>query len=270
MPLINLIFIWLAQKLYPNGRAFRMPEPKQTGQYYTDEGGVPLTDEDGNFLVTEDYSVSNGYLWRLHRAISIQFAIAWNGITGVSNAQLPDNPNFTQADANDWYRRWGLYNSGSISFADMIAALKQRASWPAVPLNKQNYLYIQGQLQAAGFNVAVYENRFPSGGTFITKTPAQIYSSGYPLAEAGVFESGDTEFGTGESSENINMLANYVEAANDAGIDVTNLRSTFFVAAPSAITNFATVPAAREIEFRQLLLKLKSQHTIGYLAINFT
>ena len=269
MPLLNLIFIWLAQKLYPMGRAFRMPEPKMTGEYITDEQGNYIQDEQGNFLVTENYSATGGILYRLHRALSISFALLWQGVTGVSYAQLPDNPYFTIADCHDWYRRLGIYDSGLVSMAEMMAAIRQRMSFPITPLNKQNYLFIQGQLQAAGFNVNVYENRFASGRTFITKTPAEIYTGAYPLAEYGSFEYGDTEYGTGEGADGITVCANYLEPAADATLVVTNYRSTFFIADPSGITNFASIPVGRETEFRQLLIKLKPIHTVGYLAVNF-
>lgn len=262
--------IWLAQKLYPNGRAFRMPEPVMTGAYYTDEFGTYLTDEAGNFLVTEDYSASGGFLYRLHRALSVQLAILYTGIRGVQNAQLPDNPFFTIQDAHDWYRRLGIYDSGTIPFSSMIAAIKQRMSFPVTPLNKMNYLFIQAQLQAAGFNVNVYENRFASGGTFITKTPFQVLGTGYTLAQYGSFQYNDTQYGTGAGDGGVTICANYLEVPSDAGVVVTNLRSTFFIADPAGITTYATIPSARLVEFRQLLIKLKSIHTIAYLIINFT
>lgn len=247
-----------------------MPLPVQTGQYITDEAGINITDEAGNFLVTEDYSASGGYLYRLMRALGIQGAIAWGAARGVQDAQLPDSINFTIQDCHDWYRRLGIYDSGAVSYSDMCAAIKQWWAHGNPPINCQNYLYIQGQLQAAGFNVNVYENRFPSGGTFITKTPDEVLGLPIELAEYGSFEYGDTEYGTGTGADGVTLIANYLEDALDSGVVITNWRSSFYIADPASITTFATIPAARHTEFRQLLMKLKPIHTIGILFVTYT
>lgn len=265
IPKLNQVLIWLMQKLYPPGRAWFMPPPIQTGEYIQDTDGIDIQDTDGNFLVTSDYTVKGGWFYRLHRALSIQFGIAWNAARSVQNSQLPDNPYFSIDDAHDWYRRFGIFDSGLVSLTDMKAAIRQRMSFPGSPLNQQSATFITQQLQLAGFNVTVYENRFFPGP--VTKTPEDIL--GTPVLESflGGFYLGDSELGSASLLDNVSLIADYLEDEQDAGITITNYRSTFYIADPAGITTFATIPAARHVEFRQLLMKLKSKHTIGILFI---
>lgn len=266
---LDLIIIWLLQKLYPTARAWRMPPPRETGSYVTDENGTIATDEAGNPIVTEDFTVTGGFFYRLHRALAIQFQIAWMGATGTQDFQLPDNANFTIQDCHDWYRRLGIYDSGLVSRANMILAIKQWWShFNSTLLNKQNWKYIQDQLQAAGFNVNVYENRFLPGPT--TKTPAEVLGLPTGRAYYGNIDYGEADYGEDWSTSGISICANYLEAAKDEVIAITNWRSTFYIADPGGITTFATIPAGREIEFRQLLIKLKNIQTIGILFVNYT
>jgi hypothetical protein len=245
MALLNDTFIWLSQKLYPNGRAFWMAPPK--------------ADETG------------GIFYRLHRAISNQQAAAYNFLRGIQNAQLPDNPGFTIDDAHAWYRRLGIYDSGTVPFDDMKARIRQAMSFPQVPLNKQNYNFITQQLQDAGFNVKVWENRFDDGaGGWETRTPDEVL--GTPAGEAYLddFELDELDLDSTYSIDNISILANYLEDAAEEDINITNWRSTFYVAAPDEVNIFAAIPESRHIEFRQLLLKLKPAHTIGILFVIYT
>lgn len=264
----------LSAQLYPNGRAFRMPPPIQVGEtVVTEDGELDITDEDGLTLVTEDYSVSGGFFYRLHRAINLSFAQFWQDNQATLWSMMPDNPLFSLQDAHDWYRRLGLYDSGTVPFADMKAAINQRLSWPTVPLDKQHYTFIQAQLRAAGFDVYVYENRFPAFGTFHTIMPGAPLAGPYGLAQYGTVQYGDTQYGTGTDAGGVTVIANYLEESADAGIVITNYRSTFFIAGAGftpATADFATVPASRKIEFRQLLLKLKPIHTVGFLFVEYT
>lgn len=229
---------WLSQKLYPTGRVFRMPE-----------GSI---------------------FYRLPRAINLQFARTYGDAVQILNDILPDNPSFTIDDAHDWYRRLGIYDSGSVPLADMKLAIAQKLSFPVTPLNKQNYLYIQGQLRAAGFDVYVYENRFPNGmGGYETRTPAQVLGASASIqAMYGFIQYGQTQYGR-VSPNQITKIANYIEEVKDASFNVgSNYRSTFYIAG-ATVDAFTTVPASRKIEFRQLTLKLKPAQTMGFLFVNY-
>ncbi len=269
--MLNYLFLWLAKILYPNGRAFRLPEPVQTGEIYLTEDGTQfLTSSDGQFYVSEDYSASGGFLYRLHRAIGASQIALWLANENIMDALLPDNPNFSEADAVDWYRRYGLYNSGSVSFTDMKAAISQRASWPVTPLNQRCAAFMTAQLQLAGFNVKVYQNKFWTGSAYIAKTPGEVL--GEPVSESflGGFYLGDAELGSAHLLDGVSLCVNYLEDALDEPFVVSNYNQSCFIADPASVTTFASVPAARHVEFRQLLLKLKSVKMAAFLFVNYT
>jgi hypothetical protein len=191
----------------------------------------------------------------------------------VQDAQLPDNPNFTIDDAHDWYRRLGIYDSGSVSLDDMKAAIGQRMSFPLVPLDKQSPAFIQAQLQAAGFDVYVYKNRFSDGaGGWITKTPYDILGSTTRVAMYGMAQYGAVQYGQLATS-NVTKAVNYIEESKDAVFEAylttpQGYRSTFYITGAS-INTFATVSASRKIEFRQLLLRLKHQEMCAFCFVNY-
>jgi hypothetical protein len=246
-----------------------MPEPTDTPAYYTDEAAIEIyTTEDGEPLTTEVSPVSSGgIMYRLYRALSLEFGRLWAAVVNVQDAALPDNPNFTIEDAHRWYARLGLYDSGAVSLSDMKMAITQKMSWAVTPLDKQRYLFIQGQLQAAGFDVYVYENRFLPGPT--TKTVAEVL--GIPVGRAvyGSFHYGEVDYNETYATAGVSLLANYIEDEKDATFSIgSNYRSTFFVAG-ATIDTFADVPESRHIEFRQLLLQLKPAQTVGFLFINY-
>jgi hypothetical protein len=243
-----------------------MPEPVPLGSdFVSEDEDFEYTDEDGNGLVSEDYADVNGILYRLHRALAITEFQLRNDTFQIFNDLLPDNPNFTQDDATDWYRRLGLYNSGNVAFSDMKLAIAQKQSFAITPLNKQNYLFIEQQLRAAGFDVHIYENRFSDGmGGFISKSPEQVLGTPPNGSEYNDSEYGHVQYGGAYS----NKIVNYIEEPQDAVFIVANYRTTFFVAG-ATITTFANIPASRKQEFRQLLLTLKQAQAVGYLFVHY-
>src|ERR1700761_9054312 len=94
------ILIWISKKLFPNGRAFRVP--------------------------------AGGDLERMYKALS-QSDIRLDGdMMQLMNSQLPDNDNYPMEDAIDWYRRLGLYYSGSVTLDNMKQAIARKMSFPVV------------------------------------------------------------------------------------------------------------------------------------------
>jgi len=81
------IFTWLSQKLYPTGRAFRMPEPIEEDGYYITEDGADLyvSEDETDIYVAEGMVSSGGILFRLHRALSVSFGIAYAAAVGIFN-----------------------------------------------------------------------------------------------------------------------------------------------------------------------------------------
>lgn len=272
--MLKIILQWLAQKLYPNGRAFRMPSIVNDPRLYvTEDGTEGFVDEDGvDFFVAETAGADGGgNLFRLHRSLNINLATAWTDAAQIHNDLLPDNDNFTIEDAHDWYRRLGIFDSGTVPLADMKLAIAQKLSFPLVPRNKQNYLYIEEQLRAAGFDVHIYENRFSDGmGGWITKRPEEIFgtSAGAAIHASTVYH-GNIQHGAAYGTTWSNKVVNYIEEAKDATFDVgDNFKSTFYVAG-ATVDTFADIDEDRKIEFRQLLLKYKRAETCALLFVNY-
>lgn len=223
--------------LYPNGRAFRVPE--------------------------------GGDLRKWHDAVNTEFADLDASSMNVLDALLPDNPNFTLADAQEWYRRLGLYDSGSIPLNDMALAITQKMSWPTVTPDMQSLQYIQDQLQAAGFNVYLYKNRFFDGVDWVTMWPSDVLGIAAGNSELEGFNLGQANLGSTWSDDGITICVDYLEEDKDEIFDFgDNLRSTFYVSS-AAIGTFADIPAARKIEFRQLLIKLKAAQMAAFLFVNY-
>jgi len=272
------IFIWLSKQLYPDGRAFRVPEPVLslvTSAYTTEDGSEIYTAEDGvTAYTTEDGAsmvAAGGILHRLHEAIGDVQSQTWSDAISVIDSTIADNPNFTIDDANAWYRRLGIYNSGTVPLADMMQAINQKINYPGETVyGRSHYLFIQAQLRLAGFDVYVYENRFPDGmGGYITKTPSEVLGVITGMAILGLFDLGDADLGGDYSDTGMSLVVNYIEEYKDNDFSIgDNYRSTFFVAG-SVIGDFAEVPLSRKIEFRQLILQLKPAQTVGILFINY-
>lgn len=221
--------------LYPTGRAFRMPK--------------------------------DGFFDKLHAALGLSLTRAWNDASSILSSALPDNDDFTTDDATDWERRLGLIYSPLVPLSDRKLAIQRKMAHPGNIEARQNWRYLEGQLQAAGFDVYVYENRFPDGfGGYTTKTPEDFSIPPYPTdaVQHGDIQHGDAQHGGSPG----NKVANSTDPAIDSFFGVTNLRWTFFIGGTPA-GEWADVDANRETEFRQLILKLKPVNTVVFLLINF-
>ncbi len=226
----------LTRQFYPTGRAFRMP--------------------------------FGGYLETLHFALNISEMQAYNDAVSILNDILPDNDGFTEGDATDWERRLGLITNPAVSLEDRKKAIARKMNSPNRNPARQNYLYIEEQLQLAGFDVYVFENIFPNYPSgYITQTPYEVSGSSeiITLMQHGDFQHGDQEHGGFYN----NKIVNYINEIDDYSFNIgQNFRCTFFIGG-NPLGTFANVPEARHDEFRQLILTLKPVQTVGYLFINY-
>lgn len=225
----------LSKQLFPTGRAWKMPV--------------------------------NGWLESLMYALSLSENKAYNNAVELLSVILPDNDNFTEDDAQDWERRLGMITGLGVLLEDRKKAIKRKMNHPGDIKARQHFLYIEGQLQAAGFSVYVYENRFPyGGGTYYTRSIFDI------LGNAGVnqFQHDDFQHGDAQHGGSFaNIIVNYIDEVQDSRFFVTdNLRNTFFIGG-NTLGSYANIPANRKEEFRQLILKLKPAQMVGYLLINY-
>jgi uncharacterized protein YmfQ (DUF2313 family) len=250
----------LVRQLYPKSRIYKIPE--------------------------------DSYWYRLEKAEAASKARAHGDALAILSSILPDNDNFTTADATDWERRLGLITNPAVSLANRKLAIQRKMNHPGTIKARQHYLYVQGQLQAAGFNVFVHENIFDDGyGDAIAIDPADfieidgigelnefeldelelgdattVFPELFNFAELDTFDLGGNELNGAEYTAKI---ANSLSAEADASFNIgENYRSTFFIGGEAPGT-FANVDLQREREFRQLVLKLKPSQTIAFLLIDY-
>jgi len=225
----------LTKQLYPTGRAFKMP--------------------------------AGSFFEKLHKALAVSEASAFSAAKSILDSAIPDNTNFTEQDATDWERRLGMVSNPVVALSDRKLAIQRKLNHPGTIPARQNYRYLEGQLQAAGFDVYVYENRFDDGmGGLITKTPGELTGGGgVGTAQFGDFQFGDFQLGNVFD----NIIVNYINEGVDNNFSIgNNLRSTFFIGG-NPIGSYAGVDADRKDEFRQLILRIKPVQTVGFLFINY-
>jgi uncharacterized protein YmfQ (DUF2313 family) len=225
----------LTKQLLPTGRAWRMPK--------------------------------DGVFDKLSKALARSEARVYADALSVLDSALPDNNNFTADDATDWERRLGLITNTSLSLATRKQVIQRKMAHPGTIKARQHYLYIEGQLQAAGFDVYVHENRFPYGdGSYITYPPEAVGGSGATF----LFQHGDAQHGEFQHGDGFNnKVVNYIDEDLDNLFDIgSNYKFTFFIGA-AYLGDYADVPTGRREEFRQLILRLKPVQCVGFLFINY-
>src|SRR5688572_11845637 len=122
----------LTKQLYPTGRVFKMPV--------------------------------GGFFEKLHNGLAESENRAYEDAVSILDSALPDNDKFTSADASSWEKRLGLITNTSVSLDDRKLSIIRKMAHPGSVKGRQHYLYLQGQLQAAGFDLNVYENRYTNNG----------------------------------------------------------------------------------------------------------
>lgn len=150
----------LTKRLYPTGRAFKIP----TGSVFE----------------------------KIHKAINKVEAEAVQGALDILDEILADNDNFTVEDARDWERRLAIQTNESVSLADRKAAIIRKWGAPGNTRTRQHYTYLEGQLQEAGFNLFVHENTNVDTPDVFANEPLT-----YEEIEHGEIEHGETTHGLG-------------------------------------------------------------------------
>lgn len=208
-----------------------------------------------------------GWLDGLITALALSEARAYSDALSTLYAILPDNDNFTEEDAAEWEYRLGMIVSPNVPLEARKLAIRRKMNHPGDIPARQHYLYIEGQLQAAGFDVYVFENVFPDGGGGFE--PHTIFSI---IGSSGIddFQHGDAQHGDGQhGGAYSNIIANYVDEEQDSLFYIpTDLKATFFIGG-TPLGTYANVDADRKDEFRQLILKLKPVQMVGYLLVNY-
>lgn len=229
------IFDGLTRQLYPTGRVWNMKK--------------------------------NGVFYRLHSAINRSFIRFVDACLLFLDSQFPDNVNFTEEDAEIWEYRLGLITNTELSLDVRKQAIKRKMAYPGNQRARQHPLYIQHQLQLAGFDVYIHENRFFEGGQWVYKTPEEVGETSTIATQHG----GDTQHGGGtqHGATGYNVIANTVQVVESYGVGgYDNLWATFFIGG-EILGDYANIPENRLIEFKELVLKLKPAHTVAFTFINY-
>ena len=225
----------LGRQLFPTGRAFKMP--------------------------------FSGEFEKMMSALAASEARAVADAKAIRSSLLPDNDDFTAADATDWERRLGLITNSDVLLADRKLAISRKMNHPGDIPARQSYRFLERELRAAGFDVWVYENRFPYGdGTYYTKNPSDLGIFG---SQYGQFRYGQRQYGGAFSDK----VVNYIDESLDLPFSIgSNFRCTFFVggfAYGDYNGEIGYVDSDRKDEFRQLILKIKPVQTVGLLFITY-
>lgn len=222
----------LTKQLLPTGRAFKMP--------------------------------INGEFQKLRDGLAESEKRVYDDARLILDSLLPDNDNFTVDDAASDERRFGLVTNIAVPLAVRKLAILRKIAHPGDIKARQHHLYIQGQLQDAGFNVYVFENIFP-GPT--RKTALQVGIDGNGSAEHGVYQHGEIEHGDYLRGSKISRIANKIEET-EADYNIAHTSNIFFIGG-SPVGTFTSVDSDRKDEFRDLISKLKPRHLIAYLYIDY-
>lgn len=220
----------LSVQLYPTGRA-----------WYKSEGGV---------------------FEKLHEAINLSIFRLINDGRLLLDGLFPDNENFTIDDARLWEYRLGLITNESLDLQLRKSAIRRKLGHPNNVKARQHPLFIQSQLQLAGFNVWVHENTVPY------RSPADILS----VSLGNVFHGEPTQHGnaTFHGGDSYSSIANNISQVESYAIGGDeNLWATFFIGG-EILGDMASVPSTRLREFKELVIKLKPAHTVAFTFINYT
>lgn len=286
----------LTKQLYPTGRAWDFARSNQGGDIndisiFTDSFGDPFTDSFGNIFVNiSDVLASDGN--KIINAELKSFIRLYDYIFSLLDITIPDNENFSETDASNWERVFGLFNTG-LTLEDRKTSILRKMTYPNGVPDRAHYLFIQEQLQAAGFPVYITENRFPDGaGGWNVEDFDSLTSELYQL---GIGEMGEAELNGEFTTLDYTVCANYIDETRDqewlnqtftsnelgeAEMGVSEMDSTplpreqqlryIFYVGGSSFPSPVNIPEARKDEFRQLVLKLKHLHTVAILFINYT
>ena len=207
----------------------------------------------------------NGVFDRLHKAINRSFIRFIQDADLTIDSVFPDNTNFSEDDAALWEYRLGLLSGVGLDLELRKLAIRQKMAYRAGTRARQHPLYIQAQLQLAGFDVYVHENRFFEGGVWVYKTPQEVGDT--LLVETQHSEDVQHGISTQHGAFSFDVIANRQQPNEIYNVGSGNLWATFFIGG-EVLGSSAIITQERMEEFRLLVLKLKPAHTVAFTFIN--
>lgn len=284
----------LISKLYPTGRVWNHITDNETQEIV-----VNLVDgADNNYVdgVGNPYVLATGSENTFGKKVFIAESKSWvrlfDDIIFILNGLIADNDDFDETDATNWERVLGLFISG-LTLEERKTAILRKQNYPNGIFERAFRQYIEDQLQAAGFDVYIHENRFEDGaGGWEVVDPDDLAGQDYQM---GLGQFGEAEFGGSTSGFDYSIVANNIDEDIDStffdisvnevqfgtgefgvgqfqtGKSLTReemLRYSFFIGG-SGWPSVANVDLTRKNEFRQLILTLKQLHNVVFLLINY-
>lgn len=205
---------------------------------------------------------------KINRALSRSENRAISSAENILDQILPDTQFFTEEDATNWERALGLTNGEGTTLEDRKAKITRKISFPGTVPARGDAKYVERELQFAGFDLYVYENRFPvpgSPGDYETKTFQEVAGIAGQATHSPLIQHGQIQHG----SDNEKKIVNSMDAVVDNAFDVNgNYERTFFVGG-STLGAIGTVPDSRRVELRQLILTLKPVQTVAYMLVTY-
>lgn len=204
-------------------------------------------------------------MYKLFEAIGVVKTGFYNACYGILNMLIPDNQNFTSADADKWESIMSL-ETNIIDLESRKAIIYQKMSIRGGGRYKLSAKYIESQLRTAGFDVYVHENRFYNS---TTNTYEWQDLSSYLGGVA--FQHGEVQHGQNQHGQEATKgtLANYINATKDESFVFGNNWAGVFIVGGQTLGSIASIDATKEQSLRKLLLQIKPLNTTGILLIDF-
>lgn len=221
----------LVGQLYPTGRAWYLPE--------------------------------NGVFLKTHEAINLSLIRAIEDTYSLINSIFPDNDEFSEDDADFWEYNYGLITINDLDIESRKTRIRNKMAYPQNIIARQNWRFIQFQLQDNGFDVEVHENIFfNDDGSYYYKSISDLeLDSDFSTRHGDETLHGAVQHG----SNNYDVIANSINEENFGIGGDENLWATFFISGIGGITTPATILQSRYQEFRELVIKLKPSNMVVYL-----
>ncbi len=191
---------------------------------------------------------------KLHAGLALSESRVFEAAKNIYNSLLPDNSKFTDTDAERWIQALGIYKPGG-TLEEKKAAILRKMKFPGGKLYRQSDEFLQEQLQNAGFDVYV----------------ERVYGSNVSLYGDVIY--GDALYNDKTQDFDKTIIANYISESQDT-INYSdfsvNQRFIFLVGGENPEAgNRASISADKKEEFRELILRIKPAHTVGYLLIDY-
>ena len=263
----------LYSQLYPTGRAWNFARESllilNQEVIFTDGQDNDFTDgQDNDFISQVSVQVADSN--KVIIADTKVFIDLYKDVISILDIILPDNDNFDFNDAQNWERVLGLISS-DLTLDDRKSAIERKLTYPNGIKERATAEFIQNQLQTAGFNLFIQENRFTDGSDSWNQQNPDDIGLNYSICANYIEEGKDNLFFQQEIIDSQYGFAEYGFAEYDGRMSAftpTDLIYIFFIGGET-FPSIVNVPLERKTELRQLILKLKPAHSVAIMYVNY-